>query len=473
MNKQTLGALVAFAVLLLAFVATREKNVSVGVQKFDLPAVSSSAIESVTIAGPASVLLERGASGWTVADLSKAEAKFAADDSQVQFLLTGLAELKANDFVSDKVEKHAEFEVAGEKAKTVTVKAGATTFSIIVGKASKSGGSYVRRADSNAVFGSQNAPSQVNQLLTAWRKKTIATAPVAEIAQVDVVRADGQTYSVKAGEAGAFSLSSPVPPGFRVDAAATQGLVSQLASLEAQDFLASDGDFSKATSFTLTLKDGKTLKLTLAARGPDFAAPAPLKIEGVAQQYLLPSWAFDKLNKSLDDLRDMKLVDFDVAKVTKLSIAVDGKKTIVAKEGDAWKLVEPKVAPAELTFEPNQVTVQLNRLKSARAVRISDVAEAKAGLAKPSATIEATVDGKPVRLVFGGDAGSNELYARGSIDAAVYVVAAPEKASWAPGAMLFNKPPPMPTAGPINGLDSLPPEIREKLMQQLKLQQQH
>lgn len=173
MNKPTLAAIGAFVVLLLAFFATREKAVSVGVKKFDVPAISTAAIDSVTVTGANAAKLERGANGWTVADPAKADVKFPADDAQVQAVLSALAEFKAPDFVNDKADKHAEYEVTNDKGTTVAVSGGGKSFTVILGKASKSGGTYVRKADGDAVFVTQSAATwQVKRNVTAWRKRS-------------------------------------------------------------------------------------------------------------------------------------------------------------------------------------------------------------------------------------------------------------------------------------------------------------
>lgn len=461
MNKQTLGAVAAFAVLLIAFVATREKSVSVGVQKFQSPTLSSSAIESITVTGVNAALLERGANGWTVADPAAPSSKFPADDAQVQTLLTALSEFKASDFVSDKAEKHAEFEVTKEKGAEVTVKAGSTTVAIVFGKASKSGGTYVRKPDSNSVFSSASQVAwQLKRNVSAWRNKSIATAPAAEVTQVDVVRADGSTFSLKNAD-GSWALSPA--PGFRVDSAVGQGLVSQLTSLTAQDFLATDGDFSKANVFTLMLKDGKTMKVTVSTVKRDDNTFA-LKVDGVAQQYLVASWAAEQLDKPVSGFRDLRLVDFDVTKATRLTITAAGKKTVVAKQGEQWSLVEPKSAPE---FDGNQVVAQLNRLKG---VRAAEVATSKPAL--KTTVIEVLVDGKPVQLAFGADVG-DKAPVSGNLDSDVYLISNSERRAWETGAALFKKPPPPPDFGQMNGLDQLPPDIRAKLMQQLQQQQRN
>lgn len=489
MNKPTLAAVGAFVVLLLAFIATREKEVSVGVQKFDAPSLSTAAIESIVVSGSNAARLERSANGWTVADPAKPDTKFPADDTQVQSLLTALVEFKAPDFVTDKDAKHAEYEVDAAKGTTVATTAAGKTFTIVLGKSSKSGGAYVRKADGTAVFASPSPVSgMVKRDVGAWRKKTITTAPFADVTQLDVARADGEAFTLKS-EGGAWTLSAAknvfgdvlgdasglgglrkLPRPFRFDANVGQRLVTQLTSLQAQDFLAADADFSKAHLFTLTLKDGKTVKVSLAPTKRDDGTFA-LKVDGDAQQYAVASWVAEQLETKIEGLRDLSLVSFDPTKATKLSITAAGKKTIAALEGGAWKLVEPKTAPAGVEFDGNQVVAQLNRLRGLRASKLVEVPVAKAGLATPSAVVEAIVDGKPVQVRFGADTGTNsEVYVEGTIDDAVYTIAGSEKATWSTGAQLFNKPPPPPDLGQMQGLDQLPPEIRQKLMEQLRQQ---
>ncbi|MBL8924530.1 MAG: DUF4340 domain-containing protein [Myxococcaceae bacterium] len=469
MNKPTIAALAAFAVLLLAFFATREKEVSVGVQKFDPTPLSSSAIDAVTITGANAAKLERGANGWTVADPSKPDAKFAADEGQVTQTLTALAELKAPDFVNDQADRHAEYEVTTEKGTSVVATGGGKTFSVILGKASKSGGVYVRRPDANAVFSSPSSlGSLVKKNVTAWRKKAIATVPVADVSQVDVLRADGSGWSVKSAE-GVWSLASPAPAGFRFDPAAAQRLVGSLTALTAKDFLSAEGDFSKAHVFTLTKKDGSPVKVTLSATKRDDGSFA-LKVDGDPQQYLVDSWLAEQLDKPLEGLRDLTLLAFDPSKVTKVTLTAAGKKTIVTKEGEAWKLVEPKAAPAGVEFDGAQVPVQLGRLKTLRAAKLVE----KGALGAPSTTIELVHDGKPVKLVFGADTGSNsEVFVKGNADELVYAIAGAEKQAWSDGPKLFNKPPPPPDFGQMQGLEQLPPEIRRQLLEQLRNQQRN
>jgi hypothetical protein len=290
MNKPTLIAVAVFGALLLAFVATREKQVAVGVQKFEVPALKADQITSVEISGANTARLVKDGATWTVADPAKPDAKFSADEGQVNGVLSALAEFKAADFVSEKSEKHAEFEVDSAKGVTVKATAGAQTLEFVLGKASKSGGTYVRKPGANAVFStSSGLPYQVKRNVSAWRNKTITTLPSAELAKLSVTQADGATYALKAGEAGAWALETPAPAGFRFDASAGQRIASQLSSLTAQDFLEGETvDFSKGVTVSLVQKDGKTQALSLGEKRPD--GNVPLRVEGNPQLYVIASW---------------------------------------------------------------------------------------------------------------------------------------------------------------------------------------
>lgn len=204
------------------------------------------------------------------------------------------------------------------------------------------------------------------------------------------------------------------------------------------------------------------------------AGTVPAKLEGDGQIYLVPSYAATGLKKRLDDMRDLSLLSFDTAKATKLTIVASGKKTVVAKEGGTWKLLEPK-APSGYEFDPLQVAAQLDTLRNLRASRLAPEAKPQ-DMAKPSATVEVAVEGGSAqRLVLGaertGSNGSKELYVKGSIDGHIYAIDPWIRDRLATGHELFRKVAPPPNIGSIKGLEQLPPEVRQKLEAQLKLPQ--
>ncbi|MDP1823532.1 MAG: DUF4340 domain-containing protein [Archangium sp.] len=448
MKRSTLIAVAVFGVLTLLFVATREPQVTVGVQKLQLAPVSADAIVEMSF-GPIVLKSEGGA--WTVGNSGK---RYPADEGQVKAATQGFAELKAEDFVSDRAEKHADLEVDGTKGVTVKAStASGVVRELVLGKASRSGGAYLREAKSNAVFTINGSlPYLAKRDLTSWRKKSISTFKLDEVSRVTF---SGPTpWSLVSGtEPGSWKLEAPTAKDYRFDAAAAQQLMGQLANLSAQDFL--EGPVEAVTEVKAELASGKSVTLRLGAKRPD--GTYALAVEGDAQSYLLPGWQAEQLLKDPEGLRDLRLLHFDPAQVERFSLVAGGKKTIVAKEGESWKLVEPKT-PTQ--FDAQQVGPQLTRIASMRGLKlVRDLVDPK-----PSIQLELTLKGgatQHLRL--------SETHARGD-DGLLYAVNAGDKTWLETGEAIFKRPPPPPGGG-FQGLDQLPPELRQQLEAQLRQQQ--
>jgi hypothetical protein len=461
MNKTTLGALAAFGALLAIVMITREKpQVNEGVPKLTLAPLQGQVV-GIELAGPTPASLRFENSTWTAGGKP-------ADEAQVKQLTDALKDFHATDFVTEKTEKHAELEVDDAKGVKMTL---STTqgpaWSLVFGKAAKLGGTYVREAKSNAVFVTKSPVAyQVKKGTSGWRRKNIATAAAGDIVKVHVKQESGELGLVKDGEA--WKLDPAPPAGFRFDEAAARRLVQQLGALNAQDF--SEEPVTPVATLDVETKDGKKLAMKLGAKTQ--ANLVPFSLEGDPQTYLLPGWTADQLLKKLEDLRDTTLLSFDATKVTKLSISAGGKSTVLARNGADWKIVEPKTLPSGFEFDPNTVQSQLMRLHGIRAAKaVTDVPEAKAGLAKPVASVELGLEGGgKQQLKFGGETPTKELYVKGSADNLLYAIGAHEKTSLEQGVDMFKKRPP-PDMSQIRGLDQLPPDVRKQLEAQLR--QQH
>ena len=154
-------------------------------------------------------------------------------------------------------------------------------------------------------------------------------------------------------------------------------------------------------------------------------------------------------------------------------------RVVVKKTGAEWSLVEPKTAPAE--FDVAQIAPAVAgalRLKGSRLA--SGVADS--GGADPSVEV-ALQNGKTEVVRFGkgiveegakaGDA-PKELYVKGA-DGLVYVASSFTKTRYEKPTDLFKKPPAPPPSmggpGGMQGLDSLPPDVRKKLEASMRAKQ--
>lgn len=447
MNRSTLIALGVFVVLGLAFFATREREVKVGVHKLELVPVSADALVELQFGD---LTLRSTAGTWTVGASDK---RYAADEGQVKAAVQALADLKAQDFVTDKKEKHAELEVDSAKGVVVKASTGAGVVrDLVIGKASRSGGAYLREAKTDEVFTTNGGlPYLAKKSLTEWRKKTVPTVKAEEVTRVTF-----PSWALVA-EAAGWKLEGETAKDYRFDSAAAQRLVSQLASLTAQDFLETPPE-APLTALKLETKDGKSLALNLGAKRPD--GSVALSVEGDAQTYVLPGWQAEKLLVDPEALRDTRLFHFEAAKVEKVSLVSGAKKALLTKDGESWKLVEPK-APG-FDFDPQQVNVVLNRLSNLRGQKVVR----DTPLARPGTQLELTLTGGAVQRVQVGD-----LLAKG--DEGLLFAITPQDKSWLEtGPELFKRPPPPPAGGGMQGLDQLPPEVRAQIEAQLRQQGQ-
>ncbi|HEX9508681.1 MAG TPA: DUF4340 domain-containing protein [Myxococcales bacterium] len=493
MKKGTLILIGVFAVLLVIVLATRERQVSVGIVKFELPPIEKDKVVAIEIAGPKAASLEKEGAGWTVADPAKPDQKHPADEQQINSALDAYKETKVHDLVSDKSERQTEFEIDDAKALKVRITSqGAPSVELLLGKPTRSGGVYIRQAKSNAIFTAEGRfPWMAKRDVSAWRKRSIIGAKLEDVLEVAVHPKDQESYVLtNSGDGGGWKLKegTKLPDRFRYDASAGQGLVQQLVNLRAQDFIDSPGSdeslgFAGPHSFVeAKLKDGKQVRVHLGQEQESKETKSKavaVRLEGDPQVYLVPPYTANILQKRAADLRDLSLLSFEAQKVSKLSVVSAGKKTVVAREGDTWKVLEPKKLPSGFEFDPARITAELNMLRGLKASRLIDgkVEPAQSGLSKPTTQVDLTLEGGAHQsLTFGKEAKSDkgkEVYVKGSADALTYAISDGQRSRFDSGVEMFKKlppPPPNMAGGGMRGLESLPPDVRAKIEAQLRQQ---
>ncbi|HYO69496.1 MAG TPA: DUF4340 domain-containing protein [Archangium sp.] len=492
MKKGTLIALGAFAVLLVLVLATRERQVSVGVHKLELPKLDKAQVTALELTGARHVTLRKEGEGWIVVDPGKPDTKYPADERLVTGVLEALGEVKNPDFVTDRAERLAEYELDDAKGLKLKVsQGGGTAVELVLGKGARNGGVYVREAGGNDVFAHRGRLDwTVRKELKDWRKRQLVSLKTEELSQLVLRSKEGESVTLKAGaNPGEWSLAegTQTPAGFRFSSQAAEQLAQQLASLTAQDFLEGEAAADAATglgeahdSVEARLEDGKKVVVHLGRQpeAKEGSATVAARVEGDAQVYQLPQYTASQLRKRLVDFRDTSLLGFEPLKVTKLKVQAGGKTVVAVKDGASWKLTEPAKLQDGFEFDPSQVDTQLAWIRSLRGNRLIEgqVTDAQAGIASPAALVEVTVDGGPVQtLRLGKEApgaanGGKELYARTTLDPLTYAVGEGVRNRLAQGPELFKRHPQPSFAGggQLQGLESLPPDVRRQLETQLR-----
>ncbi|WP_342376871.1 DUF4340 domain-containing protein [Myxococcus stipitatus] len=483
MKRGTLIALGAFAVLLVLVFATHEPRVSVGVHKLEPVTLDPARVTALELSGARAAVLRKESGRWFVSAPEKPDVKHPADTALVAGALERLKEVRHPDFVTDRAERHAELEVDDAKGlKVKVVQEGGPAVEYVLGKASRNGGVYLRQPGRDDVF-AQPGPLDwsVRKDLKDWRQRRVMDLAVEDVSKLVLHAKEGGRWTLEAGAGdGAWKLvDGTTPEGFRFDGQAARRFVQQLASLHAQDFL--DADAAKAAEARFSgahdrvevqLKEGRKWVLQLDAEPGEADGTVAARVEGETQVYLLAAASAARLRPRLEEFRDLRLLDFEPGKVTRLLLQVGGQRVVAVKDGGAWKLTEPARLPEGFDFEPAQVDARLSWLRDLRGTRLIDgaVTEAASGLASPSTHVELTLEGAPPRRLWLGKAvpgareGSPELYARGSVDGFTYAVSESVREQLAKGVELFKRRPPP----SLQGLESLPPELRRQLEEQLR-----
>ncbi|MEW5851387.1 MAG: DUF4340 domain-containing protein [Myxococcota bacterium] len=278
MNKTTLIAVGVFVGLLVLVLATREKQVSVGIKKLELPAVQKEQVTRLEMTGAKSATLVKDGEAWLVEDPAKPGTRHPADDTAVKSALDAVAEFKAADHVTDKKEKHAELEVDDAKGLRIKVAtASGSPLDVVVGKAAKGGGFYMRQAGKDDVFTTKGRlASAVRKDASQWRKRQLFTVKAEELTSVSIKHKEGGELVVESADGKEWKLKDgiAVPEGFRFDPQAAQRVAQGVASLRAQDFMEAGARTDEQLGLSgahdvveAKTKDGKSLMVHLGKEG--------------------------------------------------------------------------------------------------------------------------------------------------------------------------------------------------------------
>lgn len=206
--------------------------------------------------------LERGASGWTLAE----KGGYAADTGKLREFLLKLADATLVEQKTASKDKYAVLgveDVDAKDAKGVKVELGglAQPLALIVGTANaRGGGSFVRRAGEAQSWLASTTLS-LPKTAAEWLKKDLADVPATRIESVTVTRADGKSFKVfKAAENDANFKLAEIPKGREAGSEfAANGLASTLAGLRFDDVVAAKDaapDEAKAAKARYAAFDG-------------------------------------------------------------------------------------------------------------------------------------------------------------------------------------------------------------------------
>lgn len=476
MKKSTWIIIGLVVVLSVLYVVLREDKVSVGVKRLQLPAFTTDNIERIEVIGKETVYLKKERGRWLVAVGKDGDSRFvSAEETSVNEALEAAAELKHSHYVTNLKEKYAEYGVEGSDAITVKFYTDAgLAWGIILGKNANSAGRYAKLMDSDEVHVVRGAFFRITRAgASDWRNREIVPLKEPELTTF-IMDKDTLPYISleKEGDVWKFDSTQKLPEGFRVDSGALLSLVRSATSLRAQGFV-DEGDIR--TNPILVIKATTDKETTTVGFYPGPDDKYWVRRSGDPQIYEVGKNAFDRVNKSLDDLRDFKLLSFDKSLVTKLSLR-HGKETIVLVKDNQWKIEKPASLPKDFEFDEMAVEDMISLLSALNALRLAKGKDGATNSAwQQSWLVELELNnGKKVHLFASKNkSGNDEHVVKGNIDNDIYVIKSARISSLTGGINAFKKE--ALDLPPVNentkGFDSLPPDVKQKLLDAMKNRQ--
>jgi hypothetical protein len=245
---------------------------------------------------------------------------------------------------------------------------------------------------------------------------------------VEIAQPDGATIRLeKRGEK--WRLAQPID--FAADEFAAGGVASALADLASGsvfDPAAEDAALhpEPLESYGLTREP----RVRFAAGGKTFALrlgdPTPVSgntyvaAEGDARVFVVPSWQTSSLTKTLQELRETRLFDFEREKLRTIALSWPEGAATLEQKGDAWRLTAP------LDDAADDVAVQslISDLAGLRAEAFLDAPppDAALGFAAPQYRAELTLEGgASYALTLGAKREGTRIAARSGASGAVEV----------------------------------------------------
>jgi hypothetical protein len=213
-----------------------------------------------------------------------------------------------------------------------------------------------------------------------------------EVSKIDLKKKDAPETVLEKNNAGKWQLSAPKQ--FLADQE-TAGQLVTAASTVASDRVVEDkasdvsayGLKTPSLEIDVTTKAGKTSKLKIGDDTPTNSG-AYAMLEGDPRVFTVASYVKSGLDKSVNDLRDKRLLTFDQDKLSRVELVAKKQDVEFGRDKDQWQIVKPK----PLRADGLQVEELIRKLKDAKMdLTVSDEDAKKAASAFASGTPVATV----------------------------------------------------------------------------------
>lgn len=493
MSKSTVIALGVLAILIVATVAVTNQTEERGITRVDFSAIAKDTVDTLVISGSNSVDMKKKDGVWVVADTGK-----DVDSTMIERALDTVNKIVSSDLVTRNTERFEELGVDDAKGTKVSARVNSQTVAEFSVGSSANGATHVL-VDGGVYAVKGVSKSAFDRAANAWLDRRIFRGrPAADAEKVSVKLQNGGSFELVQKD-NVWALADPTVAGdgFRFDPNSARSFVTSIVNLRAKDVLVDEPQSDPGTGtgdvFTIVFKKTEeapaaTVALSLGNDVPAEGDGQPDAVYAAvdarsAETVTVSKAQADNLRRGVERLRDLRVMDFDPAKITAVAISAGRDKVSLAKADGTWQLAKhSEKKPEGFEFDPSSAERRLRAIANTRATEIAEVSELESGLRRPSATVELTDEsGATFVLRFGKeieDDGKKAVFVAGNADGRVYRATPWTRDNVAGTLESFKKAAPSPAGmGGLGNLDpktlqNLPPEIRQQLMRQMQQQQQ-
>jgi uncharacterized protein DUF4340 len=275
------------------------------------------------------------------------------------------------------------------------------------------------------VWWSNKKQAAASKLPPADASPKIVTIPEDQFQEIRIRKTGADPIDLKRDPGGKWRIVQPKP--YAADPDTSSSLVSALASVSAdktiEDNATDLGQYGLANpqlEVSVVRKDGKTTELLIGDDTPT-SSGSYAKLANDPHVYTLLSFVKTGIDKSLNDLRDKRLMTFDSEKLTRVELQGKGQPLEFGKNSqNEWTILKPK----PLRADSSSVDTLVTKLKDAKMDLASPDADAarKFAAAPKIATATVTDAGGTQSLEVHQDKDKN-YYAKSSAVEGVYKIA--------------------------------------------------
>ncbi|MFQ5830082.1 MAG: DUF4340 domain-containing protein [Candidatus Methylomirabilia bacterium] len=325
-----------------------------------------------------SVRIKREADGWMLVE----PVKGSGDKGRIDDLVTNLVTAKVGREIESDPSKLADFGLDSPAAEvTIRIKDTAEPLTLLLGERNPTQSwVYAKEGEKPAVFLlPEFILGHAEKPLIDFRDKTILAFDRQDVRQVEITYRGQVLSAEREEEATRWKMVKPHP--YRADRERLVDFLDKVRFEKVKAFVAEAPESlspygldrpTRVTLWTGTGEERAARHLLLGRLDPDTDGVYAMR-PGEENVFLVAKEIWTKLPKTVADLRDKTLLDWDWNRVVKLELESPKGEVVLVKDDETWQISEPE----ELEADESEVSGVLWELRDLKALQfLADEAQA-------------------------------------------------------------------------------------------------